>query len=149
MNRLIASTMVAGAIAVGGLAVAGTAPMTSVGAQRTATAEASPRGNHPILRTVVTTAAEALGISPRELAIDLRTGQSIAEVASERGMEIEVVADALTTKATTAIDAAEANGRIDEERAAQRKERLPEVIDRLLHFRKGDRPDRPDRPGAG
>ena len=39
----------------------------------------------------MTTAAEALGISPRELATDLQAGQSIAEVASEQGVEIEAV----------------------------------------------------------
>ena len=139
MNKLIASTMVAASVAAGGLAVAAVGPVAVVGARPAAVSEASPRHGHRILRAAVTTAAEAIGISPRELAAELREGRSIAEVASAEGVELVTVTDALTAKATAAIDAAVANGRIDEEQAARLMDRLPTAIDRFVNFHKGDR----------
>ena len=108
MNKLIASTMVAASVAAGGLAVAAVGPVAVVGARPAAVSEASPRHGHRILRAAVTTAAEAIGISPRELAAELREGRSIAEVASAEGVELVTVTDALTAKATAAKAAAKA-----------------------------------------
>jgi polyhydroxyalkanoate synthesis regulator phasin len=109
-----------------------------------------PGDGHPWLRLLyngVEIAAETIGIEPAELREALRNGQSIAEVAEANGVAPDAVVVALVEAGNAAIDEAVANGRIDEERAAELRENLPEhaqiFVDR-------NRPDRGDRPrGVG
>lgn len=70
MKKLIASAAVAASVAIGGLAVASVNPISVAGAETALTAEALPHDGqraHRILRGIVTTSAEAIGVSPREL----------------------------------------------------------------------------------
>ncbi len=61
-------------------------------------------------------AAEALGLDEDALWDALRDGNSIADVATEQGVHLQVVQDALVSEATERIDAALADGRIGEDR---------------------------------
>lgn len=144
MNKVIASTLVAAGIAAGGLAVATTGPVAAVGAGPAPTADAPTRVGHPhhrVLRAAVATSADAIGISPKELVTQFRAGQSVAEIAVDNDVEVQVVKDALTAKGTAAIATALTDGKIDAERAAKLTERLPQAIDRFLNFHRGDRRD--------
>jgi hypothetical protein len=73
-------------------------------------------------------AAEALGIEEDALWNALRDGRSIADVAAERGVDLQVVQNALVAEATERIDAALADGRIDEDEATELKAELPERV---------------------
>jgi hypothetical protein len=79
-------------------------------------------------------AAETLGISADELRDALADGKSIATVAEERGVELQAVVDAMVATATERIDAALADGRIDEDRATELKAELPERIDEFVQL---------------
>lgn len=74
------------------------------------------------------TAAEAIGISAADLRAALQEGSTIAEVATDNGVEVQTVVDALVAEATARIDAAVEDGRLDEDRAAEIKAELPERI---------------------
>ena len=78
----------------------------------------------------------------RRAAEALRDGQSIADVAQANGVDPRAVVDALVDAGNAALDEAVANGRIDEERAAELRAEppraRPDFVDR-------SRPDRPPR----
>src|SRR5215203_6099269 len=69
-------------------------------------------------------AAEALGISADELRDSLQDDKTIADVAEERGIELQTVIDAMVADATERIDQRVADGDL----AAQLKEDLPDRI---------------------
>src|SRR5690606_28119959 len=73
-------------------------------------------------------AAEALGISEEELRDALRDGSSIADVAEERGVELQTVIDALVASLSAEIDEMVAEGDLDEDEAAGLKADLPERV---------------------
>lgn len=143
MKKLIASALLAATITGGGLAVAAAGPVAAAGAKEPAAeAAANPRRHHhvrQVLRRAVKTSAEVIGITPKELAAELKAGRSIAEVAEAKGVEVSKVTDALVAKGTTRIDQAVADGKITAERAAKAKARLPKVADRVVNVHKGDR----------
>jgi uncharacterized protein YidB (DUF937 family) len=73
-------------------------------------------------------AAEALGMGVDELRDALRDGSTIADVAGERGVDVQAVIDAMVADATERIDQRVADGDLDADRAAELKEELPERI---------------------
>jgi len=84
----------------------------------------------------VSAAAEALGMSATDLRAALRDGKTIAQVAEEKGVDLQTVIDAMVADATERID----------ERAADAKEDLPEHVTDLVN---GELPDHPDGPRGG
>ena len=70
--------------------------------------------------------AEAVGVSTDELREALGGGQTIAEVAEANGTDPQDVIDALVAGGTERLDAAVADGRIDQATADEPKETLPE-----------------------
>ena len=64
------------------------------------------------------TAAEALGMTAEELKAELEAGKSIAQVAEERGVDLQVVVDALVAEGT--------------ERLQQAIEELPTRVEELV-----------------
>ena len=103
------SLALAGGAAAG--AVLGT-PTTSGaqdGSDDTTTEETAPelgRRHHRGER--LTTAAEALGMTEEELRAELRDGASIAQIAEERGVDVQTVIDALVAHATERLEELEA-----------------------------------------
>ena len=75
---------------------------------------------------------EVLGLSSDEIQAGLDDGKTLADLAEEQGVAVDDVADALVAQATERIDEAVADGKIDEDRAEQAKERLEEMIDRAV-----------------
>jgi hypothetical protein len=71
--------------------------------------------------TMFDTAAEALGMTPEELFAELRAGKSPAEIAEERGVEMETVYDAVSAARSEvmpqAIEQAVEDGRLSQEQA--------------------------------
>jgi hypothetical protein len=92
-----------------------------------------PRGPFGHRGERLETAAEALGMTAEELRAELQAGKSIAQVAEERDVDLQVVVDALVAAGT--------------ERLQQAIEELPERVDELVQ-REG-LPERPHRGPRG
>jgi len=82
-------------------------------------------------------AVEALGITEEELHDALRSGQSIADVADEQGVDLQAVIDALVADATARIDGAVEDGDLDATRAAEVKENLVDKITAMVNMEPG------------
>ena len=71
--------------------------------------------------TMFDTAAEALGLAPEELFIELHSGKSLEEIAEEQGVEMEAVQDTLKTAQVEArreaIEQAVEDGKMSQEQA--------------------------------
>ena len=76
--------------------------------------------------------AKALGSTPEDVKAGLADGQSIAAQAEAKGVDRQVVDDALTAHLNATIDAAVADGNLTEERAAKAKEHVDQAVDRIL-----------------
>jgi polyhydroxyalkanoate synthesis regulator phasin len=98
-----------------------------------------PSGPHgPWLRgafafgpSMLSEAAEAIGIDEDELLDALRDGETIAELAEENGVEPRAVIDALVAAVKERLDEAVADGDIDQETA---DERLADAEERVTEF---------------
>jgi transposase-like protein len=77
--------------------------------------------------------AKTIGIKPLELAKELRAGKTIAEVATEHGVQPQTVIDALKTAATAKIEKAKAAGKITPERAAKLEARLDKIVPKFVN----------------
>lgn len=132
MKKLLASTVVAGLVLAGGAGVAWAGASSD---PPPSTDTAGARGGHGagVLRNAFQAAATAVGVSPDDLKSALRSGKTIADVAREHGVDPTTVVNAVVASATQSIDQAAANGTIDANRAAQLKERLPQLADRLVN----------------
>jgi polyhydroxyalkanoate synthesis regulator phasin len=77
--------------------------------------------------------AELFGLEPAELRDLLRDGQSLADVATAQGIDVQVVIDTFVTAAKEHLDAGVANGRLTQEEAdaklAELTERITEMVD--------------------
>jgi hypothetical protein len=78
-------------------------------------------------------AAEYLGVTEEELREALRSGQSLAEIAEERGKSVDGLKDALIAEARTRLDEAVADEKLTREQADRMLERLREGIDDLVN----------------
>ncbi|MEX0781646.1 MAG: hypothetical protein WD557_03280 [Dehalococcoidia bacterium] len=87
---------------------------------------------HRVVRGLIGSAAEALGMEPRDLAERLRAGETVADVAAEQGVGLDTVTAAVLADANARIDQALANGRIDETQAAELKSRIGTRIESFL-----------------
>jgi len=79
-------------------------------------------------------AAKALNLSEDELKTKLKDGdQTIAEVAKAQDVDVQTVIDAMVDEATTHIDQAVKDGKIDEAKATEIKSNLKERITKLVN----------------
>jgi uncharacterized protein YidB (DUF937 family) len=86
-------------------------------------------GGHVFARMLgLETAADAIGITADDLRTALQDGSTIAEVAAANDVDVQTVIDALVAEATTRIDEAVADGRLDADRAETMKANLEERI---------------------
>lgn len=93
-----------------------------------------PGNGHPKLAAIgkhaLKTVADTLGIDPKALIEQLRTGKTIAEVA---GAQTGAVTQALTDKANAAIDKAVADGALPADKAAEAKAKAAEHINKFVN----------------
>ena len=101
-----------------------------------------PGGHGPgFIREGLATAAEALGISEDELRTDLQNGQSIADIAAAKGVDVQTVIDALVAEAKTHLDEKVASGDITQAQADERLSQLTEGVTAMVN---GERPPMPE-----
>jgi transposase-like protein len=122
------------AVTTAGLIVTGTAGVAYAADGGTTTPAKSEQGarHHRRAGAVVGVAAKAIGIDRAELVQGVRDGKSVADVAKDHGVEAKTVEDALVAAATKRVDTAVSNGRIDADRAAKIKDKLPQRAEKLV-----------------
>lgn len=112
-----------------------------------ALAEAAPRHRGPGFHRggeSLELAADAIGIEVEELRAALGDGSSIADVATENGVSVDAVVDALVAGANERIDQAVEDERISAEDAEARRAEAEERIQALVN---GELPADGDRHG--
>lgn len=97
-------------------------------------------------------AAETLG----ELGLDEDTvktgreaGKTLAEIAAEGGVSEDDLVDALVADAQERLAAAAADGKVDDEKAAEISENIEERVTERVNRTPGERPERGERPQRG
>lgn len=101
------------------------------------------QGVRPILKIAkasVQEAARVIGIAPRDLAAELRSGKTVAQVATANGVDPATVVADLTTAANGKIDQAVTDGKLTADQGAKAKERAAAAIAKWVNE---------GRPGRG
>jgi polyhydroxyalkanoate synthesis regulator phasin len=97
------------------------------------------RGGHGMLGKRLDVAATALGMTEDDLRTALSDGQTMAQVAESKGIDVQVVIDALVADATTRISEKVAAGDLTQEEAdarlAELTERITERVNNTLPAR--------------
>lgn len=86
-----------------------------------------------IVKNALETAAQTIGIEVQELKDGLKSGKTVAEVASENGSSGDAVIAALVSKANAAIDQAVADGKLDASKAEEAKAKAAERITKFVN----------------
>lgn len=134
MKQLIAGVVTAGVLVTGTAAAAG-ADTSSTTAPATATASKHDHRHlkHRLLRAGAKVAATTIGISTRDLVSEVRSGSSVAQVAQAHDVDPQTVIDAVVQAGDAKIDQLAQAGKISAERAAKLKERLPQLVTKIVH----------------
>jgi hypothetical protein len=86
-----------------------------------------------VVGDVARTSATYLGVSPQDLATQLRSGKSLAEIAdATAGKSRDGLVAALTTAANANLGAAAQSGTLSADQVATAKKRLPDAIARIV-----------------
>ena len=88
--------------------------------------------------------ATALGMTTDEVKAGLEADKTIAQLAQEKGLDVQTVIDSLVASANVKIDEAVAAGNLEADKAAEIKEKL---VERITERVNEGRPD--DGPGRG
>jgi transposase-like protein len=139
MKKLVAAVMVAGVLAAGGSTAWAAQPdgSGSSGASGGGAAQQGRRGHGA--RLALQTAATTIGVSPEELATQIRGGKTVAAVAGEHNVDPAGVVNAVVAALNQRIDQAAAGGKIDADRAATAKEKVPDLANRFVNETKSKR----------
>jgi hypothetical protein len=89
-----------------------------------------------VRRGIVKSSADAIGIAPKDLATELKSGKSIADVAGEHSVSLDSVKSNIIDNAKTALDTARENGRIDQAREDAALQKLQASLDTILNKKK-------------
>ena len=85
-------------------------------------------GHRGFIKAELSAAAAALGMPEAELKTALRSGQSVADVAKAKNVDLQKVIDAMVNQAKARLAEAVANGRITQAQADERAAKLAEGI---------------------
>ena len=127
-----AGVSIAGAASDGGSSPAGTPAVT--GRDNQLSKPAAHRARRT-LRHGLQVAAKTINIEPKALAHELRTGKSIADVATEHGVDPNTVIAALVDAATTKINTAKTNGKLTDEQATKLLANLDERVTKVVQHK--------------
>ena len=87
-------------------------------------------------REIVTSAADAIGVSAGNLRNELKDGKSIADVAAEHNVSLDTVKSKITSDVKARLDKAVANGKITQAREDQMMQRLANNLETILNKKK-------------
>ena len=117
----------------------GTSPAAREGGRQGDHAGARLKAGKGLLKN----AAQTIGIEVRALAEELKSGKTIAQVATEHSVVPQLVIDNAIDAANARIDAAVEDGKITAEKAVELKAKVAEKITKAVNE------GRPRRGGAG
>ena len=137
MKKLVAAVAVAGVLLAGGSA-AWAQSDGSGGSGASGGATQQGRRGHGA-RLALRTAATTIGVSPQDLAGQIRGGKTVAAVATEHSVDPANVVNAVVAALTQRIDQAAAQGKIDANRADQAKQKVPDIANRFVNETKSKR----------
>ena len=139
MKKLVAAVTVAGVLVAGGGTAWAAQPDGSggSGASGGGAAQQGRRGHGA--RLALQTAATTIGVSPEDLAAQIRGGKTVAAVAGEHNVDPATVVNAVVAALNQRIDQAAAGGKIDADRAAKAKEKVPDLANRFVNETKSKR----------
>ena len=123
MRRITSVLLVLGLLAGVGTAVA----------VAKAPGKAKPRAAKVQQRGLLPAAAAYLGVTPVALRTELRSGKSLAQVATAKGKSVDGLKTALVAAIKTKVDAAKAAGKLDAARADRLLQRAPQLVERLVN----------------
>jgi hypothetical protein len=86
-----------------------------------------------IAHAVVAISAKTIGVSDQSLVTDLRSGTSIADVASEHGVSAQTVVNALVNAADSALGEAVTNHKLTSAQATKIEAALPGRVTTLVN----------------
>ena len=89
-------------------------------------------GMRNILGNVLESAAKVIGISEQDLRTSLQQGQSLAQIASTKGITRDQLKTSLSSELRTRIQTAQNNGTITSEQATRLLQSLNERIDQMI-----------------
>ena len=143
MFKKLVAPIVVGGVLVGSLAMGGVASAATPTTTPAATPAAHPGAlkAHRWLRVHgkgartkgLAISASTIGITPQALRADLKSGKSIAQVASANGSSAAAVESALTAAADKAVTRAETAGKLTSTQASAIEARLPARIDKIVN----------------
>src|ERR671910_1667552 len=122
MRRITSVLLVLGLLVGVGAAVAGAK----------APGKAKPRAAEAHQRGLLPAAAAYLGVTPVALRTELRSGKSLAQVATAKGKSVDGLESALLNALRTRVQAARAAGKIDAARADRLLQRAPQLVERIV-----------------
>jgi hypothetical protein len=85
---------------------------------------AAAGGRRPFVKKLIASVSAQLGIAPKDLVVELRSGKSIAGVASDKGVDPQSIITTLVTSIDARIDQAVTNAKMTQERADQLKAKV-------------------------
>ncbi len=141
-KKIILPVVIVGSL-LGGVA-AGTAAYASSPSTPTVAATPAQSAKHPLhawlrahrrelRREGVAISAKTIGMAPKALVTELRTGQSIAEVAEEHNVTAQTVVDALTNAADSEINQAVTDHKLTSAQAQKIEARLPARLSKAVN----------------
>ena len=145
LRTVLTTATTAAVLSTAGIAIAGAAtspsppsaaPAVSTSDSNTtkpAVAHRRHRRHHRVRVFVRKVVTDTIGIDRATLRAEVRSGKTIAEIATAHNVEPSAVVDALVTAATTKLEAAATAGRITEERAHKIEAKLPARFTKLVN----------------
>jgi hypothetical protein len=94
--------------------------------------KAKPRAANLHHRGLLPVAAAYVDLTPVALRSELRSGKSLAQVATANGKSVDGLKSALLSALRTKVQAAKAAGKIDAARADRLLQRAPQLVDRIV-----------------
>jgi DNA-binding CsgD family transcriptional regulator len=142
-KKFVAPVVIAGLLSGGVAATAGTASATTP-APSTAAGVPATGGHHGVkawlrahrrqLRKAgLVISAQAIGVTPQALRVELQSGKSVAEVAGEHGVSVQTVVNALTSAADARVAQAVAAHKLSATQAAAIKAALPQRLTKAVN----------------
>jgi hypothetical protein len=95
--------------------------------------ETKQRRGHRVLKDAVQAAANEIGVSENDLKQARKDGKSIAQLAKEHDKSVDDVVNAVVKAATSAIDQAVKDGKLDSKKADEIKQKLPDRVKQLVN----------------
>ncbi len=140
MLRKVIAPVVIGGVLLGGIAAGGTA-FASTPAAVTAPATAGKSAvrtwvrahRREIRRDGVAISAKTIGVTPKALVSELRSGKSIADVAGEHGISAQTVVNALNSAADARITQAVSANKLTSTEAAKIEAALPAYLTKAVN----------------